>query len=179
MRGYADHVTHELKSLLTVVRDAAELLALPDLPAAERERLIGKVEVAADRMTALLDAQRSLAHAQEPASRGQVRLSDVAQDVEVVQDDIVPLSEEALRLVLDHFTTRREAGGTGMGLSIVRRIPDAHDANIALEPSEAGARFVIRFQGFMPFLVRKEGRFWRPVPLPRRGRQRGRYQPLP
>ena len=188
LRGYADHVTHELKSPLTVVRGAAELLALPDLPAEERERLIDKVEAAADRMTALLDAQRSLARAQEPAARGEARLSDVARAVTVKADGMVPLTEDALRLVLDHlgsnakahgateisasfeggtlivqdngtgvssgnrarifepfFTTRREAGGTGMGLSIVRRILEAHDAEIALEPSETGARFVIRF----------------------------------
>ena len=188
LRGYADHVTHELKSPLTVVRGAAELLASPDLPLAERERLIARIEAAAARMNALLDAQRSLARAQEPAARGEARLSDVAQGVEVVRDGMVPLSEEALRLVLDHlvsnakahgareitagydgetlivqddgsgvsagnqsrifepfFTTRRETGGTGMGLSIVRRILEAHDAAIALEPSETGARFVIRF----------------------------------
>jgi len=188
LRGYADHVTHELKSPLTVVRGAAELLALPDLPAAERERLITKVEAAADRMTALLDAQRSLARAQEPAARGQVRLSDVKEGLEVITDGLVPLSEDALRLVLDHltsnakahgatkvtasfeggtlivqdngsgisegnrarifepfFTTRREAGGTGMGLSIVRRILEAHEAEIALDPSDTGARFMIRF----------------------------------
>lgn len=187
LRGYADHVTHELKSPLTVVRGAAELLGSPDLPAVERDRLMGRIEAAADRMTALLDAQRALARAQEPAARGQARLSDVARDVAVLQDGIVPLSEDALRLVLDHlignakahgatnvtvaydgmlivqddgpgisignaarifepfFTTRREAGGTGMGLSIVRRILEAHEAEIALTPSDQGARFVISF----------------------------------
>lgn len=187
LRSYADHVTHELKSPITVVRGAAELLASPDLPAAERDRLIARIQSASDRMTALLDAQRSLARAQEPAAQGAVRLSDVARDVEVLQDGIVPLSEDALRLVLDHlvgnakahgaqeitvsfdgtlvvqdngsgisqgnqarifepfFTTRRETGGTGMGLSIVRRILEAHDANIALAPSEIGARFEISF----------------------------------
>ena len=188
LRSYADHVTHELKSPLTVVRGAAELLASPDLPADEKTRLIARIESAADRMTALLDAQRSLARAQEPAARGEALLSRVAQGVEVTQDGVVPLSEEALRLVLDHlvgnakahgasavqvsygdsrlvvqddgtgisegnaarifepfFTTRREAGGTGMGLSIVRRILEAHEAEIALMPSETGARFEVSF----------------------------------
>ncbi|MCF2870984.1 HAMP domain-containing histidine kinase [Octadecabacter sp. G9-8] len=188
LRGYADHVTHELKSPLTVVRGAAELLALPDLPAVERDRLTAKVEAAAARMTALLDAQRALARAQEPSARGVARLSDVAKDIEVVQDGDVPLPAEALTLVIEHlagnakahgatkitaavhgdtlriqdngtgishgnrarifepfFTTRREAGGTGMGLSIVRRILEAHEADIALVPTDAGARFDITF----------------------------------
>jgi len=187
LRGYADHVTHELKSPLTVVRGAAELLASPNLPDAERVKLLGCIEASVDRMTALLDAQHALAKAQEPAQRGQVRLSNVAQDVVVVRDGIVPLHEDTLRLVLDHllgnakahgateitvsfdgmlvvqdngsgisdgnharifdpfFTTRRESGGTGMGLSIVRRILEAHGAEIALTPSETGARFEITF----------------------------------
>ncbi len=111
LRGYADHVTHELKSPLTVVRGASELLALPDLPDAERARLIAKVEGAADRMTALLDAQRALARAQEPAARGQVRLSDVAQGATVLTDGVVPLSEEALALVLGHLVGNARAHG--------------------------------------------------------------------
>ena len=191
LRSYADHVTHELKSPLTVVRGAAELLTLPDLPAPERDRLTARIEAAANRMADLLDAQRALARAQEPAAQGSVPLSDVAQafapDVTVLCDGVVPLSEDALRLVLDHlvgngkahgateitvsfdvalivqdngpgvsagnaarifepfFTTRRASGGTGMGLSIVRRILEAHAAEITLEPSETGARFVITF----------------------------------
>lgn len=194
LRGYADHVTHELKSPLTVVRGAAELLALPDLPAEERARLIGKVEGAADRMTALLDAQRSLARAQEPAAGGVSDLravvadSDVGIAVEVAGEGDVPLPAEALTLVLEHllgnakahgasqvrldwdgarlrvaddgagisdgnmdrvfepfFTTRREAGGTGMGLPIVRRILEAHGAEITPVASEGGAVFEVRF----------------------------------
>jgi signal transduction histidine kinase len=188
LRSYADHVTHELKSPLTVVRGAAELLASPDLPAQERDRLMGRIQTAADRMTTLLDAQRALARAQEPAERGTARLSSVTKQMRVVEDGLVPLPEDTLRLVLDHlvgnakahgateitaswqgdvlsvhdngagishgnrdrifepfFTTRRETGGTGMGLSIVRRILQAHDGDIELVPSETGTRFDITF----------------------------------
>jgi len=111
LRGYADHATHELKSPLTVVRGAAELLASPDLPAGEREKLIARIEGASDRMTALLDAQRALARAQEPAARGTCQLSDVAEGVEVVRDGTVPLPEDALRLVLGHLVGNAKAHG--------------------------------------------------------------------
>ncbi|MDA9208278.1 HAMP domain-containing histidine kinase [Octadecabacter sp.] len=187
LRSYADHVTHELKSPITVVRGAAELLASDGLPAPERDRLIARIEGAADRMTALLDAQRSLAKAQEPAARGEVRLSDIAMDAKVLRDGVVPLSRETLTIVLEHlvgnakahgaqsvkvsfdgtltvqddgpgisegnrsrvfepfFTTRRADGGTGMGLAIVRRMLEAHDAQIELVPSDDGATFEISF----------------------------------
>jgi signal transduction histidine kinase len=42
------------------------------------------------------------------------------------------------------FTTRREAGGTGMGLQIVRSMLAAHGGTIKLLPSEAGATFELR-----------------------------------
>jgi len=118
LRGYADHVTHELKSPLTVVRGASELLSLPDLPEAERARLTARIEGAADRMNSLLDAQRNLARAQEPSQGGHVRLSDVADGVEVLRDGIVPLPEEALELVLDHLVGNALAhGATSVSVS--------------------------------------------------------------
>ncbi|MEM7321171.1 MAG: sensor histidine kinase, partial [Pseudomonadota bacterium] len=43
------------------------------------------------------------------------------------------------------FTSRRDSGGTGMGLTIVSSILSAHNARITSEPSETGARFVLRF----------------------------------
>lgn len=43
------------------------------------------------------------------------------------------------------FTTRRDAGGTGMGLAIVQTLLMAHGGEISLEPSETGACFRIVF----------------------------------
>lgn len=41
------------------------------------------------------------------------------------------------------FTTRREAGGTGLGLDVVRSLIEAHDGSIELARAEAGATFVL------------------------------------
>ncbi|RUT98746.1 ATP-binding protein, partial [Mesorhizobium sp. USDA-HM6] len=41
------------------------------------------------------------------------------------------------------FTTRREAGGTGMGLGIVLALLKAHDGTITLVDSARGTRFEI------------------------------------
>ena len=190
LRTYADHVTHELKSPLTVVRGAAELLDDPGLSDADRVRMLANIRDAVARMEALLDGQRALARAQEPMPAGRCRLSEVLADVGhvvMLRDGVVPLPRAAMDLVVGHlvgnalahgarrvtfdladdrlvisddgpgisagnrdrvfdpfFTTRRDAGGTGMGLPIVQRMLEAQGAQITLLDSP-GAVFEIRF----------------------------------
>jgi signal transduction histidine kinase len=43
------------------------------------------------------------------------------------------------------FTTRRDTGGTGMGLTLVSSLLQAHRATITLQPSQGGATFRIGF----------------------------------
>ncbi len=189
VRSYADHVTHEMKSPLTAIRGAVELLE-GDLPETERKKLIARIGDSAARMDELLAAQRALAKAAEPLPKGQTavlggfsEISGLAVEVTTVEN--VPIGPEAFRLVMDHllsnakahgasqvtvsveenqlviadngvgisdgnrdrvfdpfFTTRRDAGGTGMGLAIVRRILQTQGAEIALGHGK-GAVFVI------------------------------------
>lgn len=59
-----------------------------------------------------------------------------------VADDGEGISEgNRDRIFQPFFTTRRESGGTGMGLDIVRAMLEAHDAGIELVPSNKGATF--------------------------------------
>ena len=51
------------------------------------------------------------------------------------------------RIFQPFFTTRRENGGTGMGLDIVRAMLQAYDACIELQPAETGAAFRMEFAG--------------------------------
>lgn len=185
LRSYADHVTHELKSPLTVISGAAELLRDPQLDASARTALLDRVAASTERMTALLEAQRALARAQEPMPAGVCLLSEVAEGAKVTQDGEMPINAQAMRMIMAHlvtnarahgaihvwasvdgdtltvsddgrgisagnrdrvfdpfFTTRRDAGGTGMGLAIVRRMLAAQGASIALAEGD-GATFVI------------------------------------
>ena len=114
LRSYADHVTHELKSPITAVQGAAELLADPDLSDDDRARLVGTVAQAAGRMQELLEAQRSLARASEPMPRGSARLSEVVQgwpEIVVARDGIVPLSNQTLEVVLTQLMGNARAHG--------------------------------------------------------------------
>ncbi len=190
LRNYADHVTHELKSPLTVIQGASELLADPDLPEAHRTRMVANVADASDRMKALLDAQRALAIANELLAEGTCWLSDVlpqADDVIIARDGEIPISKAVFEPVATHlinnarshgatkiefsldnsalkiaddgagisqgnrdrvfdpfFTTRRNSGGTGMGLSIVRRMLETQGASISLAPGDVTV-FIIEF----------------------------------
>jgi signal transduction histidine kinase len=47
------------------------------------------------------------------------------------------------RIFDSFFTTRRDSGGTGMGLAIVRAVLEAHGGTIRLADSEAGAAFEV------------------------------------
>ena len=103
MRAYAGHVTHELKSPLTAIRGAAELLADGALSADDRAILVGNIETAAARMAGLLDDQRAFARAHEPMPEGTCRLSEVAGRAEVIRDGELPLSAEVMTIVLGHL----------------------------------------------------------------------------
>lgn len=60
----------------------------------------------------------------------------------IVEDDGPGISPaNAQRIFTPFFTTARERGGSGLGLSIIKSLLTAHGGGIALEPSKSGARF--------------------------------------
>ncbi len=204
VRSYTDHVTHELKTPLTAIRGAAELLeAEENLPPATL-KLVHTIAGAEKRAVKLLGAARQIAAARMPEHQGSSRLRNCMASLEqrlnttklVVDNDSVeiPLAKSGLEVVLGHlaenaeqagatqltldtgrnddgpwlrvwdngpgissgnkaqvfepfFTTRRDTGGTGMGLAIVQTLLLAHGARISLEdPGEdGGTRFLIQF----------------------------------
>jgi len=198
VRSYADHVTHELKTPLTAIRGAAELLASEEDMSPEARGLVSTISQAEARLERLLTAAREIAAARTPMHHGETLLRAVLLPepeiiVDVTGGDVAfPLSTTGLGIVLTHlvnnavasgagrvwiegrsfsegavltvsdngpgismgnrdkcfepfFTTRRDAGGTGMGLAIVQSLLLAHGCQITLEPSDAGARFRIVF----------------------------------
>ncbi len=175
IRHFSDHVGHELKSPLTAIKGAAELLE-------GEARLIGVIEGAVAKMEAQLAGLQRIAAAREVLYRGECDLAEVALALPATGVAIraeagrVPLAAEGLAIVLGHlvqnaaeqgarcvemqlkaglllvsddgrgisegnraqifapfFTSRREAGGTGMGLAIVQGLLLAHGAEICLE----------------------------------------------
>lgn len=201
IRSFADHVTHELKSPITAIKGAAEVLEDADLPSEDR-KLLGTIVAAANRMDLQLGALQQMAAAREPMHFGAVRLNDLVAnlrqnfaglDIRCTGGDVaLPLNATGMTAVLEQllanaaahratdvdltaaqaasgtslvvqdngtgvsegnrnqifapfFTTRRDVGGTGMGLSIVQALLHAHGVEIALLPGKTGTGFRIDF----------------------------------
>lgn len=202
VRGYTDHVTHELKTPLTAIRGAAELLEGDESLSDEARRMAKTIVGAEKRAERLLSAARQIAAARMPEHRGNVTLAEAASglktkfptiSIEVHSgDQDLPLARSGLGVVLVHlaenaveagarrlilqagqdddgawmtieddgpgissgnaaqvfepfFTTRRDMGGTGMGLAIAKTLLLAHGGQISLDEVDAGTRFRIRF----------------------------------
>jgi signal transduction histidine kinase len=78
-----------------------------------------------------------------------VRLEAVAEPASVrmtVSNDGDPISGPNREKIFDaFFTTRRDTGGTGMGLSIVRAVMTSHGGSIRLLPSSGCVSFELQF----------------------------------
>lgn len=126
IRAYSDHVTHEMKSPLTAISAAAELLeGAPD--ADDRAALVSSIRTSAARMEALLDALRRLAAARRPIGTGPTRLSELAEAlgagcdlaIKVEGQGAVPLDREGAIAVLEQLAQNAENHGA---LSLTLRI---------------------------------------------------------
>ncbi len=198
IRSFADHVTHELKTPVTAIRAAGELLeeakGLSDQDRALLQQMLG----ASDQMQTQLAALNRVAAARVPEHHGTAALVALADEMRISfpelelrfdeADQPLPLAITGLRVVLQQlldnarrhgagrvtltaepgrlavqddgpgisegnrdriftpfFTTAREEGGTGMGLTVAANLLGAHGGRISLVPSQAGARFEIVF----------------------------------
>lgn len=197
IRSYTDHVTHEMKTPLSSIRAAAEMLGDTRLDE-EARSLVATISEAAVQMERQLEALRRAASAREPGHRGTGRLSEVLPALGAAHpglrlevtgvDQELPLTAQGLGIVLQQlvgnaaamgarevrlaagpgrlvvaddgpgisdgnrphvfepfFTTRRDNGGTGMGLTIAANLLAAHGATIRLLPGPGGAEFEIGF----------------------------------
>ena len=202
IKNFASHVSHELKSPLTSIHGAAELLKDNDMSSEERERFLNNIIADTGRLTKLLERLRDLARADiaEPDGRCVVfhqimqtgsDWPDVKLTIDGDQEATAVINPENMNIILSNlfqnsanhgatevdievkaqdasclikfhdngsgisehnadkvfelfFTTRREEGGTGMGLGIIRSILAAHNGEIRHIPTSQGACFELR-----------------------------------
>ena len=108
LTAYADHVTHELKSPLTSLRGAADLLRNEALSPEDRAVLLATVETSTTRMEHLLNDLRAHATARMQAEPGTTTLSEAvalarvpdALELQIEANGPVPMSAQDLSRVL-------------------------------------------------------------------------------
>jgi len=194
---YTDHVTHELKSPVTTIVGAAELLQGDAVAQEDREKLLNNIAQEGQRMNALLGRLREMTLVRTTSAGERGELSEMLPhisglDIRLDGDTPVrlPLAAEHGRIILLHmaqnarahnastlgirwdgqtltlsddgdgiepadiarltepfFTTRRETGGTGMGLAICQTILEGYGATLEARPGDEGAVFEITFSG--------------------------------
>ena len=81
------------------------------------------------------------------AKRMTLEASGEAEKIKLtVSNDGDPISEANREKIFDaFFTTRRDTGGTGMGLAIVKAVMTSHGGSIRLLPSDTNVAFELQF----------------------------------
>ena len=123
--SFAAHVSHELKSPLTAIRGAAELLRDADMSAAERRRFADTIIAESDRLAALLDGLRQLARAELDEDGGATSLAEALAGEEVaVEGDAeakTALGPQAARAIFAQLIRNaREHGATSIRIVAAR-----------------------------------------------------------
>ena len=118
IRAFSEHVIHEMKSPLTSIAAAAELLS-GELPEEDRAPLLRSIRASSARMETLLNALRRLAAARAPLGVGPSDLAALAKALEirsglavsVVENGAVPLDKEGALAVLEQLAQNSAAHG--------------------------------------------------------------------
>ena len=156
MRAYADHVTHELKSPLTSIQGAAELLQSEGLSEPDRLALCETVSSASKRMEALLNDLRRHALASQSAGVGTCQLQDAVPQnaglrIACEGGDDIPLSKDDLHAILTQLAQNAAAhGATVLTLTWDGMRLTAQDDGAGIAPGDAS-------RVFDPFFTTRRG----------------------
>ncbi|WP_035261885.1 ATP-binding protein [Actibacterium mucosum] len=148
IRGYSDHVTHELKTPVSAIRAAAELLQDGPPMDAETAALVAQIDGARQQIEAQLDALRSMAQARETRYLGHSTLAEIAPGLTAlpvtIQGERVPLpmAAEGLTLVLQQMICNAaEAGASALTLTAVPGRLTVADNGPGISPGNAARVF--------------------------------------
>jgi len=207
IRTFSAHVSHELKSPLTSIIGASEVLQ-DDLSEYDRRKFLKNIDKQAQRMSRLLEQLRDLAKAELPKVKGECDLSELIEklresyalkiECDTPKNTKLPMSLDDGFAIFGHladnskhhgagklaiqtrqnddqfqiiicddgpgiadglkdqifeafYTSRREEGGTGMGLGIAKALARANGGDLILSQDQlfagqSGACFALSFK---------------------------------
>ncbi len=139
---FAAHVSHELKSPLTAIQGAAELLRddldapAPRMSLADQRRFLDHIVADAGRLTVIVQRLRDLARAENSLTAGETTLRTVVANVragfaslrihlEGDADEPIRMAAENARIVLDHLADNAVRHGARSLTVACRREGDA------------------------------------------------------
>lgn len=99
---YTDHVTHELKSPVTAIVGAAELLTGTDIPSADRHALLRSIEAQGRRMNVLLEKLREMIRLRDMPTTGHGPIAEMLPDIPALEIRLGPASEDILPMLAEH-----------------------------------------------------------------------------
>ena len=144
IRSFTDHVTHEIKTPVTAVAAACELLnTSPSLSAEDRD-LVAQIQGANEQMHRQLQALHLVAKAREATYHGQTMLAQLAEPLTQSFPDLalsvsggtvpLPLSQDGITMILDHLLgNARKHKASAASLSV-----DTHTEKTTLTITDNG-----------------------------------------
>ena len=118
IRSFTDHVTHEIKTPVAVIKAAVELLEDGGNLSAEDLRIIGEIDGAQNQIQSQLNALRKIARARETRYLGTSTLADfprdIAQNLSLSFKGVdvkLPLSDEGMGIILRQLIQNSEEHG--------------------------------------------------------------------
>ncbi len=163
IRTYTNHVTHELKTPITAIRGAAELLATTQPPNSDDARLAQTVLDGTRRMERLLADLRDTAAAREPLHHGHSTLAQLRPELKRKFPDLdlqftgesipLPLNPKGMGIVLHHLTQNaREHGASQVNIGACL---NNSQVQIRISDNASGISAGNLLQVFDPFFTTK------------------------